>query len=478
MAASAEMLTPIYPEQQVVETRYLPVDAIPELRTARLEARREAYEIVEQNRQYLRDGEFESVSIPVDALGTARKVTEARQNYGEDSPEASECFNGLILDSERLLGEAARKNTYEYFEPVEQVRDGKGDYISHGQVISDMTKKGLTPVAEPEELDRRVNEHIEEATYIAIGGMSLKETVTVRTVSECTDWAIEAYRRNSKGGHGGYVPEIEKFMIRDVTFDPTTRNRYEEQMGLSGVYITQDVITETLARGGMRSDGVTKTERHGNQMLVEDDMIDFVASLDAVASEVHGIEIYLGEVLPEGQTKDYALVREEAEKRRQVLAPKPRELADFVMELELEGTDEWLALGLVEAKVKTMLFEMVEEDHSLAAVIFDEETAAGLREVDYLQSIGLTEQAQNRLGEVEAQAPAPGYCGAGSCGLESVKNGSSDAADIEKLGFDPKKSLKDTERKCPKCTAKKVVYDLEKGEKGCTGCGVTASYKK
>ena len=476
MALAAELLQSR--EQQLAEPCYLSVDAIPEVATARLVARREAYEILERNRQHLRDGEFNSVSIPVDALGTAHRVAMARAVYGQDSPEAQESFQGLILDSERLLGEAARKNTFEYFKPLRQVRDTQtGSYLSHGQSISFMTEKGLSPVAEPEEQDRRINEHVEEATYRAIGGISLTGTIKVRTLSECTDWAIEAYQHNPKDGHGGYVPEIQKFMVRDVRFDPLTRDRHEEQIGISGIYITHEVITETIRRRGLEKEGLTKTELHGTQMLVDDDMIDFVADLDQVASEIHGKEIYLGEVLAEGQTKDYSYVREEAEKRRQNIVPKPAELAHFIMDLELQGTDEWLALGLVEAKVKEMLFGMAEADSSLAEVMFDKNTAHGLQEVAYLRSIGLIDEAQNRLDDVKAQAPAPGYCGAGSCGLESVLGGSDYAKKIEKLGFDPKNSLKDTERRCPRCTAKKVVYDLKKGEKGCTGCGITAKYK-
>ncbi|HSX44209.1 MAG TPA: hypothetical protein VLE69_02845 [Candidatus Saccharimonadales bacterium] len=473
MAETAE-LAPLLFSEQLVEARYVPVDSIPEVASARLAARSEAYEVIEHNRQHLRDGNFGEVSIPVDALGTARHVTLNSRIYGEDSPEATESFAGLLLDSARLLGEAARKNTYEYFSPVLQTRDTEtGRYFSHGQAISHMTEKGLTPVAEAEELDRRVNEHVEEATYEAIGGLCLEATVKVRTISECTDWAKASYLRNPNGSHGGYVPEINKFMVRDVTFDPLTRDRYEEQMGLSGDYIDHEVITETLRRRGLRKEGLTKTELHGAQLFADDDMIDFVADLDEVASEIHGLEIFLGEILPEGQVKDYAHVREEAEKRRERLAPKPLELAEFIMELEEEGTDEWLALGMVEARVKSILFEVVKADPSQAAVIFDEETAIGLQEVAYLCSMGLMDEAQTRLSEVEAQAPAPGYCGAGSCGLEAVNLLSESGKEIAKKLKAEKgdKILKDKERSC-KCGSKSVFYAYNSGKvnKYCESC--------
>ncbi len=467
---------PLSPEH-LANPAYLPVDAIPELASARLIARRDAYEIVEQNRQHLRDGDFKAVSIPVDALGTARRVTLNRHIYGEDSSQARESFEGLILDSERLLGEAARKNTYEYFRPTKQTRDTQsGDYLSHGQSISVMTEKGLTPVAEAEELERRINEYVEEATYKAIGGMVIDESVTVRTISECTDWAIEAHRRNSKGGHGGYVPEIEKFMVRDVKFDPITHDRYEEQLGLSGIFINHEVITETLRRHNIQKENISKTEVHSTQMLADNDLVDFVAELDEVASEVHGLDIFLGEVLTEGQTKDYNHVRQEAEGRRQNLAPKPKKLAEFIMGLELENTDEWVALGLVEARVKEMLFDIAGEDYSAASIIFDQQTAAGLQEVAYLRSNGLMEEAQTLLADVKTQAPAPGYCGAGSCGLESINQNSNEAKKMKELGLDSKDALRDTERHCRGCGKKEVVYDLKSNKKACLACNATAKF--
>jgi hypothetical protein len=474
MAEAAELLTQTTLPEQLVEASYMPVDAIPELAAARLIGRREAYEVIEQNRQLLRDGNFEAVSIPVDALGTARRVAINRQLYGETSPEAAESFRGLELDSERLLAEGARKNTYEYFKPLRQVRNDKtGDYMSHGQSILIMTEKALTPVAEPEELDRRINEYIEEVTYKTIGGLALSEAVTVRTISECTDWAIKSLELNPKNSHGGYVPEIEKFMIRDVKFDSITRDRYEEQMGLSGKYITHEVITETLKRRGLKGDMSSKTKLQGTQMLVDDGLIEFVADLDRVASELHGQEIYLGEVLAAEQIRDYSRVCQEAEIRQHKLAPKPKELAEFIMGLELANTDEWLALGLVEARVKTILFDMVRVDHSLAAIVFDKATERGLQEVAYLQSIGQNSEAQSLLSKVENQAPAPGYCGAGSCGLESIGLGSDEAKKMKELGLDSQGALKDTERSCP-CGQKKVVYDLKSGKKGCLACGKTA----
>ena len=475
---------------EAIQTSYVPLNAYPEIAQARLEGRREAYEILETNRQNLLAGEFESVPIPVDALGTARRVHEAEALYGKDSPERQERFAGLVLDCNRLFAEAKRINTWEYFEPIRLTRDEQtGDYYSHGQSVRGMTESGLSPVAESEESDRRVNEHVEEITHITIGRLghvalgqtvALEQPVKVRTISECAEWAIEAYenRRDDqpRGGYGGYAPQIEKFMIRDVMTNPESRDRDEEQMGLSGEYITHEVIQESLARRDMTEGTASKTELHGNQMLVTDDMMEFVALLDSVASEKSGQEIYLGEVLPAGKQRNYGNVREEARGRQRALGNNAYELAEFVMALEEDETDRWAALGLVEAEVKRVLIEMADKDNSLAADMFDAKTKQGLQEVTYLRSIGQQEAAEQRLAQVAEQAPSPGFCGAGSCGLESVEVGSVEAKKMKEMGLNSSESLRDTERGCRECGKKTVVYDLKNKKKGCIDCGATTKY--
>lgn len=456
---------------------YLSVDFVPVLQEARQNARVEAWEILENNRQLLIDGEFDAVPLPVDALGTAKRAVDAKIALGVDSETYESLHAGLVLDCRRLYAEAARKKTYEYFPPVRhEYHPGTGEYFSHGQSILAMTELGLSPISEQEERERRVNERVEEMTYKTIGSIGLSQTVRVMTVSECTDWAIDAHARNSKGGFGGYVPEIEKLMIRDVVFDPVSNDRFEEQVGLSGKYITHEVVTAALGRRG-HATLTTKTEVHGTQLIHDDDLFEFVELLDTVAGEFYGEEIYMGEVLPPGRVRDYASVRSEAEARQVKLEHEAGELADFVLGLAESSVDRWAAVGMVEAHVKRRLINMADKDNSVAADIFDERTAKGLQEVAYLRSVGRMDDAQNRLLDVEAQAPEPGYCGAGSCGLDTVKSGSKEDELAKELGFsDSKDLLRDKERKC-KCGSKTILYDLKKRQKGCTSCKKTESYK-
>lgn len=477
---------------ETIQTHYTSIDNYSEIAQARLQGRREAYEIKELNRQTLLDGDFDQIPIDIDALGTARRVAESEFIYGKYSPERQQRFGGLVLDCKRLYAEAARVNTYEYFPKlIITFEEETEEYYSHGESVMKMTEGGLSPVAKPEEGDRRINERVEEVTYKTIrqlGKLSIDESVVVepvklRTISECADWAIEAYEADQKrtpnrprSGYGGYAPQIKKFMVRDVDIDPNDKDRTEEQIGLSGEYITHDVITEALSRGGLTKGVATKTELQGNQLEVDDDLIDFVALLDSVASEHSGHEIYMGEVLPEGAERDYEHIREQAIERQNSLDDKAFELAEFVMALEAADTDRWAATGLVEAEVKRVLLGMAYQNNSIAVDMFDKATEQGLREVAYLQSIGQMTQAEAMYAEVAAKAPSPGYCGAGSCGLEAINPGSKEAKLMEKMGLKSSDALKDKERSCRECSKKSVVYDLKTKQKGCTSCSATAKY--
>ncbi len=475
---------------ELLQSNYIPIDAFPELAHARLVGRREAYEILEANRQNLIDGNFEAVSIPVDAIGTARRVVQAENIYGRNSLVRQERFGGLVLDCNRLFAEAVRVNTYEYFPPLTLTYDEESEeYHSHGLAVMEMTQAGLSPVAKPEEVDRRINERVEEVTYKTIkrlGNILLAQSVEtqpvkLRTISQCADWAIDEYNKMEKDkprvGFGGYAPQTKKLMIRDTLIDPKSNDRAEEQMGLSGVYITHEVISEALKRQGLRQEIATKTELQGAQLKVDDDMLDFVMLLDSVASEHSGLNIYLGEVLPAGKQKDYEHVREEAIERQQALNDLAYGLAEFVIGLERDGTDRWAAVGIVEAEVKRVLIDMADQDNTLAYDMFDYQTERGLQEVAYLRSIGQFDAAQLRLDQVAEQAPSPGYCGAGSCGLEEIRQGSKEAKALEEMGLNPSNSLIDKKRVCRKCNAKKVAYALNDKKKACLDCKARADLR-
>lgn len=455
--------------------RFLNADEVADLYLARSEASAEAAQTLEANRQLLIDGHFESVPIPVDALGTANAVVTARTTFGESSPEYNDAKDALLLDSSRLLAEAFRKNTWEYFAKVKQERDpNTSEYISHGFLLSDIVRSGLSPVAEPEEQARRSNEFVEEATYRAIGQLGLSEAVSVQTISECPDYAVAGFKLDPKASHGGYVPGITKLMVRNVRFD-TFGNRTEEQIGLPGTYITHEVVRAVLEDINLVStdQDLSKTDVHATQIIDRQaaSAVDFVKRLDQKASELSGQLIFMGEAIEDPRAINYAGVEDQAESRRQILNQKTHELTDYLIELASNKTDRWAADALVSRYVKNVLFEAAKSDPGQAEIFFDHNTTKGISEFKYLMDNGYVEQAESLLATVRRDAPEPAFCGAGSCGLEAVRPGSLGSALAKASGLKGN-LLRDKVRSCPNlsCSAKSIFYD-ESGKKACVSCG-------
>lgn len=463
-------------------TQYISVDALPEVAAARQEVREQAWDVVRLRERQLAGEEAAVVPLAVDALSTAESVIEASTRHGIDSDIYLERLDGLELDCLRLVAEWYRKKQPEYFPASRHFFDAEtGDFYSHGLSIRQMTENALRPIdGDYEEVSRRVNERVENETAHIIrkvGGLALQQ-VGIRTISECTDKAIRDYQTDRAAGaphrgYNGYVPEIEKVMIRDMRFEEETGDRLEEQIGLPGIFINHFVIQEALRRRGIEAGIMDKTELHGTQLLVRDDLIDFVELLDTVASEEWCTNIFMGEEVAADYQKDYTAIREQALRRQEGLKDMASKTAVFIMDLAVDGVDRRKAPAMVESFVKKLLLDTAKTDTTLAIQIFDEKTAAGLKEVAYLGSIGRHSEAFSLLQKVEDLAPGGGYCSGGSCGLESVDMHSKEGKELKKLlkAEDGDTIVKDKERTC-KCGQKSIIYAYNKNKvnKYCEHC--------
>jgi len=452
--AAYEQFTQFSPEgfgsDVLPPTGYRLVDSIPEVATERESVRTEAWALMNQRRLEVPPGvEAHQVFLPIDALSRGHKVLEAERIFGRGSPEHLEQLQGLLLDCGRLMAEWYRKKKPEYYAPLRHIFDESADaYFSHGLSIRQMTENALVPISnDSEEEGRRVNERVEDATpqilRRTLGKAALHGQV-IRTASECTDKAIadhaedQAYNRQAEKlrletrhrGYSGYVPEIEKVMIRDIRLDEHSNDRFEEQIGLPGRYINHYVFQVALARRGVDVAYMDKTALHGAQILANDDLMDFVELLDTVASEEWCTEIFMGEAVPTGTVKDYAGFREEALRRQESLKDLTQTVATFVLDLEEEGVDRRLAPAMVEEFVKKLLLDLGKSDVVIAEQMFDAKTAKDLQEVARLESIGRPQQASELMQRVEKAAPGGGYCSGGSCGLETVDTSSESGKDM------------------------------------------------
>ncbi len=460
------------------EVEYRLVDDIPEVAAEREFAREYAEGVLETNRARL-EADQSLELIPVDALSTGRSVLEAEQIHGFDSPEYEERWDGLVLDCRRLVGEWYRKLKPEYFEPVRHTfNENEQAFYSHGLSIRQMTENALVPITEdPEEERRRVNEHVEDLTpQIAhrLGGLAVGEAV--RTISETTDSARDSYAEDMKHGrkhrgYRGYVPEIDKYMVRDVWIDLQTGDRLMEQVALPGIYHTHEIFQMALERRGVHTNGMSRTELHGAQLIARDGVMGFLALMDEVASEQWCTNIFMGEVVEPDHAKDYANFRQEALARQESLQSLAETTATFILDVAADPDfDSRKGPAHVEEFVKMQLLDLGKKDVNIAAQMFDEKTATGLQEVARLERLGEYEQAEQRMQEVKEAAPGGGSCGAGSCGLEAIGRAEERSLREKLKATDKDKVVRDKERKC-KCGGSVVyAYSDSKVSKLCEKC--------
>jgi hypothetical protein len=485
MAGTAEAETHTswgyYPEELAVLAigDFRDIDTIPELQGVRTWASQRATEIFDQNREFLREGEYDSVPLPIDSMGTARHVAEVERRYGKDSSEYREAFEGLFLDCQRLWAEGRHKNAAEYFPPVVQRADpNTGDFYYAGVRLLDIVERGLSPIVSSQvERTNRASEFREEVTYTAlpklIGRLAIEDRADIITVSECPDWAIEAYEKDSKSAFEGYVPGIKKLMIRGVRF-PSPGERVEEQVAVKGEWITHDVIMATLkARGALASNAqLNKEELRAKQFINthnEGGVLGFQADLDKMASKMFGRNIFMGEEVPPSHPKDYETVKVEAVDRQSKSGDDVMELTRKIIELEQNNTDRWAANTIIDEWLNQRFIEIAKVSPAQAEIMFDKQTAITFTQAAEQRALGNHDAATLLEARAIAEAPPVTYCGAGSCGLSAASPENAEKA--KKLGLNGE-LIHDDERPCPDCQTLNVYYD-QTGNKACINCSKT-----
>jgi hypothetical protein len=476
-----------------VLTRWVSADSFVDIAEARSAAYQDAGAIMEERRGNLRAGNYEAVPLGIDVLTTASRVLEAETRYGKDSAEYKRAKHSLDVDCQRFVAEGWRNNTWEYFPELEQPYDESiDDFTYMDRSLTEMTRDGITPIADAEEGENRKSEYVEQRTSLAVRslgatmlstelhGMDIrakdgvhKRGLSMATISECPDWAHEAYQAGKKE-LGGYVPQINKLMVRNMRIE--TNSRFLEQIGLSGEYITHDVVLEAKRRLGSILPGqqLTKTEVRATQILNMngEGVLSLTRALDAVASEMSGKVIFLGEEVHPDHPRDYAAVPQEATRRQEELSQEADRLADYLLSLCRGNASRYTAEDQVRAFVDEMFLEKVKHNPVQASITFDHKTARGIIEVMNTED----KQLADRLWlKIKAEAPSFNFCGAGSCGLEGVDPRSKEGQTATALGLkanNSKELLKDKERSCPGCNKKTVYYDLV-GNKACIGCKKT-----
>ncbi len=488
--------------QEPSEPRWFNAEAIPALRLARIHSEAEHDEIYEERMTFMREGDAASVPIEVDPVTAGVMVLEARQLYGEDSWQYREKREGLVINSRRFLGETGSKYGAEYFDFLWQPYDEEADdYMSYGTASSQVTKNGITPMAEDHEIPRRRYDHTETVVNRELGKslgrvalltgeqtiensflpVELREAEVVSSVTVCElptaikqRW-IEDEAKGIQRPYGGYAPQDDKLMIRRTRYTKGTQGRDFDQLALPGRYITHSVIQKYWISKGILSrvqaDIVSQDEAQSVQTVVPEDIspLDVALELDRIASEESDKNIFLGEEVDTKHPKDYAAVPAEAAARQAKLESAAEELSDYVLKLAAEKVNHFLANGYYENKAKSLMLVLARDDIELAGRAFDLDTAAKFQSALSETALGNFDQATRLILEAEAMAPPLEGCGAGSCDLVAVGEQTGEATMAGKAGLVGEKLLfkKSNCIDCPK--AGTVIFD-KRGNMFCTNC--------
>ncbi len=459
-------------DQVLAETNpsVLNVDDDPAIRTRRWEARQEAESIVESNMQLLRDGQYDRVPMDVDPGGTARKLVLVGRMFGKESPEYRQVWRGLVRDCERRVAEAIRMKDWELYGTTVMEFDPQTiQFFSDGLCVDQMLCNSLTPAQKqncPEELPMRVNEFVgikTDAELIRRPDMHGRHGFVVL---QCPQSVIDAYSRNpDKGVVSDYVPSIQKLMIRHKYYDVENQQIPMRQMGVPGIYITNEVVNAVLTNLGA-NDGqrlLDRTEVQGTQIITEESVaanaVDILRLLDEEASKQHGIKIFRGMPLEPGQKPDYESTIMESERRQKEQVGLTLRYANFLTVLEESGIDREVVGVMADDFMQAELLKIARDDPTKALIMFDVKTAEGLMAVKSLEEQGRYEEAEDLYLQVKKEAPPAGGCGAaGGCGLEALSPTELLLA-AELLDLQPgEQTAKNGKDPCKHCGEMTVVY--------------------
>lgn len=436
----------------VDQNSWISADDLPSLRADRLRFDSESHEIIEDRMHLLREGRGDEVPYAFNTLTTAHKLLKAEEVHGVDSPEYAKYLKGLHLDTTRHIAEANRRLTYMYAPETEQVYDPELDsYVYGGYVLDEVVTDGLTPVgAEQVGIDVLIADRREELTAKSLGKLMLgqlgierpRQPVTMLTVSQ--------------------VENSPQIMVRGLRFDQARNSRFQEQVGfVKGLITHHDIVDVFKDKGVIDADAQpSEIDVLGIQAisLRGETPLNFMQSLDIVASKRTGKNIFMGEEVGAEHPKDYSVIPGEAAEREAQQEDQAKALMDELLSLARRGVDGWLANMLIDKFVTDMLLDKVSNDPAAARNIFGEKTARTIEQSMNLRRIGDISGANQVLDQARVEAPQATVCSGGSCGLESVDEKTRLATIKELGGKEGDTVLRDKVRSCPKCREKSLIY--------------------
>lgn len=462
----AEQLNYFETEKQVNST-LSDLDSYDSFIASKVFYQKRAQKILENN-QLLAEQGIENVPLPVDVLSTSKKYLEE-----DDLSKKEILLEAVNEDNARLLAEAMRKSSWEYFPEIfERYNQDQNDLEINGIFLNETLFNGLSPFAHKEEQQIRVLEFVEHQIHLEIINKLRDnknyEEVNIVTIKECPEYILEEYSQNHlPGKYGGYVPEINKLVIQKARINAD--GVYLEHIALPGIFFDHQSILEYLNLSGLKLDNnCTRLELRSKQFILDEhnSLLDIAKDLDEHVAKKNNLNIFLGEVA--SSPKDYSIVQQEAQFRQRESKEEVLELSRFLINLAKEDVDSGVAAYRLGQFLKKMLFSYVQENIAQADVIFDKPTQNLLILAEQLSQRGIIESSQKIVQKAFNRAPPAVFCGAGTCGIVAVNQFSKEAKAVKGLGLKGE-VIKDTIRTCPKCKNSEVYYD-SKGNKACAKC--------
>ncbi len=451
------------------------VEELDELKLVRPRAESVAWDRIAESTEAGRKRRFEEVNYVIEANNDAHRYLDSLAQFGPNDPRTIADRQVLRDNCQKAVHEAARKWSWELFEPFTQDYgvDQKA-FKAGSRLMRDAVYDGLTHLTPRQQQEISVREFVENATHDMLPFLPIKTGDWLLTISP------SATHKDAK--EMGYVPSIDKFMIREVRLvesgdDEGGVQKEVRQIAVPGTYITLDIINEFLMSTGVVDYALERHEMVGQQIIVDgektSDLIEVLKVLDDMAGGT-----YIGEQA-EGE-RDYESIEAQAEERQAKLEYLTDELFEYSIELALNNADPFRAKDMIKGRIDQEFKQISRHDPEFARECYDDVTADLFQRALEYEYKEMHELAQEARAFADEQAPPLLICEAGSCNLKDALYLSQEVQDARKKGLSGK-LLEWSGGRCknPNCESNKVANMFKKskimleentGKKACTSC--------
>ncbi len=413
--------------------------------------------------------------LPINVLSVSDRIV--KQEEFEDTFYLREA---LFLDSLRTVAEVRNKYSPIYFPTIFQSFDEESeDLIIGPRSLSEISENGLSPFCEPEEVEIRALDYVDNKLNIELVKKCRENnsTVTLLRIKECPDYIVDKYQRtqDEKDLYNGYVPQIKKFVIQRDRITP--EGVYSDHFALPGTLIDAEVVRDALGflSGEDKYQDLSGLELRAKSFIMPNEpesLFEFVELLDDLATQKHHQRVFTGEVAADDTDLDYSQTINQFLDQDQQYRVLADEISEFLLNESRQNNDPRISeMNLIKLLTERS-FQAFKHNPREIKRIFGLQTAIDLEVINFQYQITKDKTSyDNSIESLIKTLPLTTFCGAGSCGLVGVITGSEKDKELSRLGLKGEK-LMDTIRKCPYCGKKSVHYDMH-ANKACTNCKKT-----